>query len=697
MAKIALLIGVSEYEQGLNALPSAVNDVTAMRQVLTNPNMGGFAGAAVTVLRNPNRQTMEDAIYTLFANRQKEDLVLLYFSGHGVVDDSGEFYFASRNTCKNLQGKLVPTSAVAIHPVQRWMEQSRSQHKVIILDSCFSGAFAKGVKAKDSGSVNPERFLGGKGTAILTASTSTQYALTQEGFDLSIYTHYLVEGIRTGGADQDDDGFITMEELHTYASSKVKEAAPAMTPEFYPVKEGYKILLAKSPKDDPRLKYRKQVEQLADQGTFSIPARRLLNSLRTQLKLAPEVAGAIEAEVLQPYREYQRKLQEYEQTLVEALQAENPLRQRTLNDLKDYQQHLALEDADIQPIRDRVIGASLIQPVLASEIRSSTEPLTSADSSRQKPSETGVGFFERCTEKAIKVIMIAQEESRRLGHNFVGEEQIFLGLIGEGTGIAAKALKSRGINLKDARIEVEKVIGRGSGFVAVEIPFTPRAKRILELSSKEARQLEHRYIGTEHLLLGLLREGEGVGVSVLKNLGVDLQNLRNSVLQTIAPTSESDSSKQQSGGAETTFFGNFTEKSIRVLMLAQEESRRLGHNFVGTEQILLGLIGEGTGVAARILASQGIQLKKARFEVEKIIGRGSGSVAAEIPFTPRGKRLLELSKAEAYKLGHNYVATEHLLLGLSREGEGVAVRVLENLGMADVQALKNLVLQAIDA
>ena len=124
-------------------------------------------------------------------------------------------------------------------------------------------------------------------------------------------------------------------------------------------------------------------------------------------------------------------------------------------------------------------------------------------------------MFERFTEKAIKVIMLAQEEARRLGHNFAGTEQVLLGLIGEGTGVAAKTLKSMGVTLKDARAEVEKIIGRGSGFVAVEIPFTPRAKRVLELSWDEARQLGHNYIGTEHLLLGLIREGEGVAARVL--------------------------------------------------------------------------------------------------------------------------------------------------------------------------------------
>ena len=157
-------------------------------------------------------------------------------------------------------------------------------------------------------------------------------------------------------------------------------------------------------------------------------------------------------------------------------------------------------------------------------------------------------MFERFTEKAIKVIMLAQEEARRLGHNFVGTEQILLGLIGEGTGIAAKTLKSMGVNLKDARIEVEKIIGRGSGFVAVEIPFTPRAKRVLELSWEEARQLGHNYIGTEHLLLGLIREGEGVAARVLENLGVDLTKVRQHIIRLLG---ETGATGVQAGGTGT--------------------------------------------------------------------------------------------------------------------------------------------------
>ncbi|MBR1977806.1 ATP-dependent Clp protease ATP-binding subunit, partial [bacterium] len=165
-------------------------------------------------------------------------------------------------------------------------------------------------------------------------------------------------------------------------------------------------------------------------------------------------------------------------------------------------------------------------------------------------------MFERFTEKAIRVIMLAQEEARRLGHNFVGTEQILLGLIGEGAGVAEKTLKSMGVTLKDAREEVEKIIGRGSGFVAVEIPFTPRAKKVLELSWDEARQLGHNYIGTEHLLLGLIKEGHGVGVKVLENLGVDLNKCRANVIKLLGETKTSDTQSQTSSGRAVAAAGN---------------------------------------------------------------------------------------------------------------------------------------------
>ncbi|MCV3213167.1 hypothetical protein OGM63_06455 [Plectonema radiosum NIES-515] len=133
--------------------------------------------------------------------------------------------------------------------------------------------------------------------------------------------------------------------------------------------------------------------------------------------------------------------------------------------------------------------------------------------------------YERFTQKAIIAINIAQGESRRLGHQYVGTEQILLGLVGEGSGFTAQFLTSVGVNLENAQIEVEKIIGRGKGNTPLDIPYTPRAKQVLELSVEQSRQLNVNYVGTEHLLLGILEEGGGAGVRVLENLGVDLVSL----------------------------------------------------------------------------------------------------------------------------------------------------------------------------
>jgi ATP-dependent Clp protease ATP-binding subunit ClpA len=330
-------------------------------------------------------------------------------------------------------------------------------------------------------------------------------------------------------------------------------------------------------------------------------------------------------------------------------------------------------------------------------------------------------MFERFTEQAIQAIMLAQEESRRLGHNFMGTEQLLLGTIAEDTGIGAKVLHSMGVTLETARIEVEKIIGRGdASFAAIEIPFTDGAGRALELCLVEARRLGHNYMGTEHLLLGLILQSEGtedVATKVLENLGVDSSNIRDRTMQmltestpspfeTIDPEENSwyspgewlhqrDRSQSENYAMDYTMFERFTVESIKIIMLAQEESRRLGHNYVGTEQLLLGIIGEGTGIGAKVLRSMGVTLKTARIEVELIIGRGSGFVAVEIPFTPRAKSVLELSLAEARQLGHNYLGTEHLLLGLIHDGEGLAVRVLERLDILDLANVRNQIIQML--
>jgi ATP-dependent Clp protease ATP-binding subunit ClpC len=145
-----------------------------------------------------------------------------------------------------------------------------------------------------------------------------------------------------------------------------------------------------------------------------------------------------------------------------------------------------------------------------------------------------------------------------------------------------------------------------------------------------------------------------------------------------------------------TMFERFTDRARRVIVLAQEEARMLNHNYIGTEHILLGLVHEGEGVGARTLESLDVSLEAVRQQVEEIIGRGQQAPSGHIPFTPRAKNVLQLSLNEAVQLGHDYVGTEHILLGLIREGEGVAAQVLVRLG-AELDRVRQQVIQVLSA
>lgn len=316
MVKVALLIGVSEYQAGLNPLPAAQYDVEAVQRVLQHPLICGFD--KVTPLINPERQLVEESIEELFADLKKNDLALLFFSGHGVKDERGNLYLATRTTRKTPQGKLIRSTAVSSRFVHEIMDNSRSKRQIVILDCCFSGAFAEGLTVKDDGSLNLKDQLGGEGRVVLASSNSTQYSFEQKGSNLSIYTQYLIEGIETGAADRDGDDCISVNELHEYAREKVQEISQGMKPEIYAAKEGFKILLARVPITNPEQEYRKKIEQYVRQGEFYISpleqSRRdsvtpeIIIQLRQYLGLTLEDAIAIENEILRPYWERQIKV-----------------------------------------------------------------------------------------------------------------------------------------------------------------------------------------------------------------------------------------------------------------------------------------------------------------------------------------------------------------------------------------------------
>ena len=361
MAKIALLIGVSEYSEGLRPISSAILDVEAMRRVLEHPDMGAFD--QVTVLPNPDKGSMEKAVDDLFADRQKDDLVLLYFSGHGLKAQNARFFLSTRDTGRDQNGDFRRATALAASKLQEYITDSRSQRQIIILDCCFSGALVQGMPIK--GELNIQEELGGKGRAILTSSSPIEYSFESEDNDLSIYTKYLVEGIETGAADQDGDQLISVNELHEYASERVKEAAPAMTPKFYLSLEGEDtIYLARSPlaATNPIFIYREKVREILDEWSkenickenFNRVERNCLNELRNELDLSLQEADIIEQENLAPFRKRLQNLTEYKATFRELLADSISITEGNRRRLKELQSRYGLRDEDIQVIEEEV-------------------------------------------------------------------------------------------------------------------------------------------------------------------------------------------------------------------------------------------------------------------------------------------------------------------------------------------------------
>jgi len=156
--------------------------------------------------------------------------------------------------------------------------------------------------------------------------------------------------------------------------------------------------------------------------------------------------------------------------------------------------------------------------------------------------------FDKFTERARKVLSLAQEEAQRFQHNYIGTEHLLLGLVREGEGVAAKVLANLGVELNKVRSAVEFIIGRGDRIVLGEIGLTPRAKKVIELAVDEARRLNHHYIGTEHLLLGLVREGEGIAADVLQKLGADLSSVRAKTIEVLRSEAKASPPPPESSG-----------------------------------------------------------------------------------------------------------------------------------------------------
>ncbi|MEM8641445.1 MAG: tetratricopeptide repeat protein [Cyanobacteria bacterium P01_G01_bin.54] len=400
MAKVALLIGVSEYESELSPLPAAKRDVAAMQRVLKDPEMGGFD--LVEPLIDPESSVMQLKIETFFTEqRQRDDLVLLYFSGHGINDDWGNLYFGARNTRKNAKGGLIRSTAVAAQFVHGILP-SRIKRQIIVLDCCFSGAFDPALRRKDDGAADVSGQLGAEGRVVLASSSHLQYSLEQTDSELSLYTRYLVEGIETGAGDLNEDGHIEVQELHNYAAERVQSTAPSMTPKLITLKDlGFKIILAKAKVTDPQLRYRKAVGKYAEGGAIQPVGQAVLDALRLQLNLTVAETKVIEAEVFQPYRERLASLEKYRQAVQAEAKHQFPFNKDTKNGLQDLQKILGLCQEDVTKIEQEFNIESVIEYTEESDLTTSRNSKSFSQSAEDFASQGDKKYEEGDYEGAI--------------------------------------------------------------------------------------------------------------------------------------------------------------------------------------------------------------------------------------------------------------------------------------------------------
>src|SRR6187402_2635224 len=252
-------------------------------------------------------------------------------------------------------------------------------------------------------------------------------------------------------------------------------------------------------------------------------------------------------------------------------------------------------------------------------------------------------MFERFTDRARRVVVLAQEEARLLNHSYIGTEHILLGLIHEGEGVAAKALESLGISLEAVRSQVQDIIGQGGSSPSGHIPFTPRAKKVLELSLREALQLGHNYIGTEHILLGLIREGEGVAAQVLVKLGADLSRVRQQVIQLLSGYSGSGQQGEKAGATA----GGSGEQTPSGSLVLDQFGRNLTQ--LAREKKLDPVIGRAREtervmqVLSRRTKNNPVLIGEPGVGKTAIVeGLAQGIVANDVPETLKGKQLYTL-------------------------------------------------------
>jgi ATP-dependent Clp protease ATP-binding subunit ClpA len=288
--------------------------------------------------------------------------------------------------------------------------------------------------------------------------------------------------------------------------------------------------------------------------------------------------------------------------------------------------------------------------------------------------------FDKFTDRARKVLQMAQQEAQRLQHHYIGTEHLLLGLVLVGEGVAAKVLSNMGVEPNRVRSAVESVVSPGDRALGGDIGLTPGAKTVIELSVDEARRLNHHYIGTEHLLLGMVREGEGVAAGVLRSLGVDLDSVRMQMTTVLNQSAIRPSSPGRVGLVTEAL----SEQARGALEQALLAARWYEHRQVDTDHLLIGLMRKRACLAARALGELGADQDRLLGEFKALGQDGDTSPApdkAQVGYTPASLAAIEHAKAEAHERHQTPANSGHLLLALLWVPESRATTLLERLSL----------------
>lgn len=416
--KNALLIGVSHCEYGFEPLPGIQQDIAVMKQVLENPKIAAFD--EVQTLLNPNPQLLAESLESFCQDRDIDDLLLIYFSGHGVVlDEQGRFGLTTSVSRTNPQDKVVRSTLVSVDLLQDILNDCKAERQVVLLDCCYRQTTSS-VLTHHWDNVNFSQHLGGMGRTIMTSATQARHAFVHKGSELSPYTFYLVEGLRTGAADQNCDGIISIEEWYAYAKRKVKQEIPALEPHVFNLKTVHNLALAQSPVHEPQFIYRRQFEYYSMQGQVSAVNRVILDNLRASLDLDAEMAKVIEEEVNKPKQIYQTKLQEYAMAFVEAIRQEYPVSSYLQEQFRHFQATLGLTDADTIPVESAIIRqVQVIQsPSQATDVtRGAVQSPTWSNHAVIQPFQQAIDLGQQTFQtSAHRLTVFSQSLSSTVGH-----------------------------------------------------------------------------------------------------------------------------------------------------------------------------------------------------------------------------------------------------------------------------------------